>query len=478
MADQIRRFDHVQVALVILTLGLAILVAIILHRHEIRRARDLVAIEEARRIAEKNERWLATTMESMGDAVIITDPEGAVSYMNPVAERLTGWLIGDARERHLDEVFRIVNEDSGEAVESPVSRVIRERVVVGLANHTKLIARDGRHIPIADSGAPILGANERLLGVVLVFHDVSHERESELRLRASEERLSLALEATKDGLWDWNLTTGAVYFSPSLLYNGRIRAQRLFPHSFEEWESRVHPEDRETTVEAVRQAMEPGHDSFTCEFRFRRADGEWMWILGRGKVVEHDAEGRPSRMAGTHTDVTARKSYEQELDWMRAYLRNIFDSMPSVLVGVDPEGKVTHWNTQAEELTGLMAVEAYNRPVQEVLPGFRNQIELLRKAMTERRPQVNERVKNSTADQSGPYWDVTVFPLTTNGIEGAVIRLDDVTARVRIEEMMIQNEKMMTVGGLAAGMAHEINNPLGGILQGAQNIQRRLSPRH
>ncbi|MCX7934299.1 MAG: PAS domain S-box protein, partial [Planctomycetota bacterium] len=131
---------------------------------------------------------------SIGDAVIVADPEGRVATMNHVAEALTGWPLAEAAGRPLSEVFRIINEETRQCVESPVARVLHEGVVVGLANHTLLIRRDGSEWPIADSGAPVRGADGNIQGVVLVFRDQSKERAAEQALRASEERLRLLVE--------------------------------------------------------------------------------------------------------------------------------------------------------------------------------------------------------------------------------------------------------------------------------------------
>jgi len=125
---------------------------------------------------EERER-LRVTLESIGDAVITTDLEGRVRFLNPVAEELTGWNADDARGLPLDEVFVIVNHDTREPVESPVSKVLREGRIVGLANHTVLIRRDGVEFPIDDSGAPVRDADGRMIGVIMVFHDIS-ERDS------------------------------------------------------------------------------------------------------------------------------------------------------------------------------------------------------------------------------------------------------------------------------------------------------------
>src|SRR5262249_3251106 len=116
------------------------------------------------------------TLRSIGDGVIATDTQGLVVFMNPVAESLTGWREQEGKGRALDGVFRIVNADTRRTGENPVTRGLREGGGVGLANHPGLIARDGREIPVDDSGAPIRDAGEELMGVVLVFRDVS-ERE-------------------------------------------------------------------------------------------------------------------------------------------------------------------------------------------------------------------------------------------------------------------------------------------------------------
>jgi PAS domain S-box-containing protein len=132
----------------------------------------------ARRAAEEARSSLAITLRSIGDAVIATDAEGRITLLNPVAERLTGWSADEALGKRLHEVFSIVNEHSRAAVDSPVDRVLREGVVVGLANHTLLVARNGSETPIADSGAPVRDEDGALRGVVLVFRDVTEESRS------------------------------------------------------------------------------------------------------------------------------------------------------------------------------------------------------------------------------------------------------------------------------------------------------------
>ncbi|CAN2041619.1 two-component system, NtrC family, sensor kinase [Candidatus Magnetomoraceae bacterium gMMP-15] len=186
------------------------------------------------------------------------------------------------------------------------------------------------------------------------------------------------------------------------------------------------------------------------------------------------------------TDVSERLVYEAELKESEEknrlliqkahdYLNNIIKSMPSVIVGIDTEERVTHWNLEAENLTGIDAKQAQGQPLKNVFPQSSKLIKDIRQIIQKKIPQKAEKLAREV-DGKICYSDLMVYPLITNSIEGAVLRMDDITSRVRLEEMMIQNEKMMSIGGLAAGMAHEINNPLSGVLQGIQNILRRISP--
>jgi PAS domain S-box-containing protein len=144
--------------------------------------------ERAAALLNEQKEWLRTTLFSIGDAVVTTDTVGRVTTLNPVAEQLTGWTARDAEGHSLDDVFRIVNELSRAPVKNPALRALREGVIVGLANHTVLIARDGAERPIDDSAAPIRDAAGTVLGAVLVFRDITERRDTEHRLREADQR--------------------------------------------------------------------------------------------------------------------------------------------------------------------------------------------------------------------------------------------------------------------------------------------------
>jgi PAS domain S-box-containing protein len=161
---------------------------------------DVTERRRAERDARTRQKWLEVLVQSIGDAVIATDENARVILLNPTAETMTGWKLDEALGRPLHEVFNIVNEETRKGVESPVSKAIRMGAVVGLANHTVLIARDGRERAIDDSAAPVRDNEGNVVGVVMVFHDITERRAIEKLLEKSENRYRRLFEAAHDGI--------------------------------------------------------------------------------------------------------------------------------------------------------------------------------------------------------------------------------------------------------------------------------------
>ena len=137
---------------------------------------------------ESEQRW-ATTLASIGDAVIATDKTGKIDFMNTVAEKLTGWLLAESIGNSVSGIFKIVNEKTRETVEDPITKVLAKGMVVGLANHTVLIRRDGTEISLDDSGAPIRNKQGEITGVVLIFRDIGKRRDLERQLERYTDNL-------------------------------------------------------------------------------------------------------------------------------------------------------------------------------------------------------------------------------------------------------------------------------------------------
>src|SRR5262249_2033845 len=161
-------------------------------------------LHRSRRRIQASERRYAVTLASIGDAIIATDTQARVTFLNPAAEALAAWPSADAVGRPLAEVFRIVNEQTRQRVEDPAARVLRLGTVVGLANRTALLAQDGREVPIDDCAAPIIDDRGVIAGVVLVFRDVTQRRQAEEAeaFRRTNERMELALRGSNVGVWE------------------------------------------------------------------------------------------------------------------------------------------------------------------------------------------------------------------------------------------------------------------------------------
>ena len=159
----------------------------------------------------------------------------------------------------------------------------------------------------------------------------------------------------------------------------------------------------------------------------------------------------------------------------KEYLQSVINSMPSIIIGVSADGEIIHWNAAAENNFEIFSNEALGKNITDVLPMFPVDKKTIANIIREGDPRSLEHTRTNE-DDSNQYYEITIYPLMANAAPGAVIRVDDVTLRVTIENLMIQNEKMYSLGEVAAGIAHEINNPLSVILQNVQNITRRLDP--
>ncbi|MFK5925932.1 MAG: PAS domain S-box protein, partial [Desulfuromusa sp.] len=234
-------------------------------------------------------------------------------------------------------------------------------------------------------------------------------------------------------------------------------------------------EDRDRWLNLIRQDGEVRD----FEVQMLRKNGDIFWAAVNGHMVR-DSAGHISCIEGTVRDISSQRSSQEALQQLQDYLQNIIDSMPSVLIGVNNNMEVTLWNKRAEQESILTAEKANGLSMTKVCRLFDSTAYMpkLAETLQTRKPTRLLKVQSlkKAKDGGSRFFDILIYPLSLAEASGAVIHMDDVTERLRLEEMMVRSEKMQSIGGLAAGLAHEINNPLAVILQNVQVLTRRLSP--
>ncbi|MHB8110399.1 MAG: hybrid sensor histidine kinase/response regulator [Syntrophorhabdaceae bacterium] len=278
---------------------------------------SLSGILRAQKELQRSEQRWATTLSSIGDAVIATDRAGNITFMNGAAEELTGWTNSEVALRPVAGVFNIINEETRKEVESPIAKVIREGKIVGLPNHTILIKKDGTEIPIDDSGAPIIDKGGKTTGVVIVFRDRTERKYMEEALRQSEQQYRIMGETVPYGVWLADPNGGALYASQSFLDLLEMTQEEQQQFG---WTHRLPPEDVEPMMKKWMHCIQTG-EPWDSEHRILGPDGKYHTVLTRGLPVRNE-EGEITCWVGINLDIDERKSMEKELHKSRDELEH------------------------------------------------------------------------------------------------------------------------------------------------------------
>jgi PAS domain S-box-containing protein len=402
-----------------LSFGLLVFVIVLLDRElrERKRAQEALA---------KSEKWLATTLGSIGDGVIATDMNGAVTFMNPVALSLTGWTLEEAQGKSMDLVFDIVNKETRRPVENPVKKVFREGKVVGLADHTLLISKNGKEFEIEDSAAPILTSVGEGLGVVLVFRDITELNQTREEL---DSYFTLSIEllciAGDDGYFKrlnpaWERVLG-------------YSTAELMAKPFLEF---IHPADRQATIQES-EKLAQGLNTISFENRYRCKDGSYRWLSWSATPF-----AEKHLIYATARDVTQLKRAELALRLSEERNRLLFESNPHPLWVYDLESlAIIDVNEAAIRNYGYSRQEFLDLTIKDIRP-------------TEDVPAVLESItKSGTVSEENRIWrhrrkddtlldvEVTSHPLVYAGRNARLVVSTDITKRKQAEEALRQSEE-------------------------------------
>jgi PAS domain S-box-containing protein len=380
-------------------------------------------------------RW-RTTLASIGDAVIVTDHAGHITFVNIVAERLTGWDAASALNRPLSDVFTIINDETTETVETSVDRVLREGTPPGLARYTMLKSRDGVLTPVAQSAAPIRDERGLVDGVVLVFRDLTAEREASSALKRSESLLHAIVENSQ-----------AVIYAKDV--DGRyLLINRRFAELFH------------VTREGIRGKTD--YDLFSTEAadRFREMDlrvaADGVALTDEEVVPQDDGvhtyisvkcplwdeRGNIYAVFGISTDITDRKRSEEAFRANDERIRLVLETSLDAVITIDTAGVITGWSRQAELTFGWAAQEVIGRSLSDTIipPRFREEHRrgLEKFLSTGEGPALGRRLELSALDRTGRELpiEIAITPVLVGRALSFSAFVRDITDRKESEERL------------------------------------------
>ena len=394
------------------------------------------------------------------------------------------WEVASDTVTWSDELFRILQRDPAAGAlayaEHPqvyppedMARLDQAVKVASLEGvpyelELKAVRADGEVRICLARGFPRVGPDGKVSHLFGSLQDITEQKCAEQTLRASEERFRLAMAATSDGIWDWDIVSGEVYYSPAytrmLGYEPDEFAARI-----EAWEEMVHPADRAEVLAANEACIRGAIPSFEVEYRMTTREGATKWILGRGKAIARDAQGMALRLVGTHVDITERKRAEEALRASEGRFRTLFNNSQVGMFRTRLDGsEILELNDKYLQLLGKTREEVANQPSTLVWADPQARVEMVRRLLADGCVTDFEMsIRHANGQALECVTSIKLF--RDEGIlEGS---LQDISGRKRAEEekaklqaQLLQTQKMESLGTLSGGIAHDMNNVLGAIL--------------
>lgn len=439
---------------------------------------DITSQKQAEIALRESENKYQTLFNILPIGISITDDEGQLIEANPASERILGLTRSEHNQRTYDAPdWQIIRPD--QSVMPPAEyasvRALKENRFI--ENIEKGVLRpDGTICWLSVSAAPVPLEN---YGVVIAYVDITERKQVEADLRLSEERLQLALEASREGLWDWYVATGAVYLDDRYQEMLGYQPGELDTANLTDWERWVHPDDLEWVTEILQAHLKDSAVPYAFEYRVQTKSGEWKWIADYGKVVSRDAAGNPTRMIGTHRDISDRKLAEQALQASEERYRAIVEDQTELICRFLPDGTILFVNEAYCRYFGVNSADLIGKTYQPVVyeddQAYVNQMV---QCMTKDNPTVI--IENRVVIGEDIRWtqwsNRRISDTQGNLIEYQSVGRD-ITDR-KVVELELQRAKEAAEAAsqaksmFLANMSHELRTPLNVILGFTQLLQR------
>ncbi len=424
---------------------------------ELRQAKE--ALETKNQELLQQREWFQVTLSSIGDAVITTDALGAVTFLNPIAEAMTGWTSADAGGVPLANIFSIIDEFTGVPVEHPVKTVLREGRIVRIAN-ASLVRRDGTFRAIEDTAAPIRDRAGTLTGMVMVFHDVTAQRKAEAALSESDVRFRTIFNQAAVGMAVTDLTCRFIQINQKFA--------DVFAFTIEELQQRtflqlLHPLDYLSAQQSLARLAHEEQTDLVLEKRCLRKNGAVIWSLSTITLVK-DRAGRAQHLIWIVEDITERKLAEEAQARLVAVIASSDDSIISMTL----DGGVLSWNRGAEYMYGYTADEMIGKTTQELIPSDR----------LDEEPAILDRIRKGERIEhfetlrkrkDGSVFNVSIAVSPIEDSRGRIIGASKITRDItqgKLTEAALRETDRRKDEFLAT-LAHELRNPLAPIRQAA-----------
>lgn len=308
---------------------------------------DITENIQIRQNNEENRKRLSATLKSIGDGVIATDVNGCITLMNKIAEKLTGWKSEDANGKLLKDVFHIINANTRKKVENPVNKVLASGKIVGLANHTLLISRDGTEYQIADSASPIKSNNGEIIGVILVFRDVTEQYKKEQLIRESEKKYRTLVNSSPIGIFKTTIEGNPLALNNSMARLLGCSHEEAAMEKYKDFYKKlfVVPAQQYKFMDILTQNSEV--KNFEC--RASKINGEEIWLSINAKIRKK-MNDNSHVINGFAADITEQIINKEKIKEEKSWLESLFMNTPNPIVRVDKNHCVLDINNKFQEI--------------------------------------------------------------------------------------------------------------------------------